>query len=76
MLTGEVFPVEKKTAIVDVNASLSDRVNCVFMGTSVRSGTALVLIVQTGKRTVFGQIAEPSSALRSPTEHSRWPSEA
>ncbi|MFN7894512.1 MAG: HAD-IC family P-type ATPase, partial [Pirellula sp.] len=25
VLTGEVFPVEKKTAIVDVNASLSDR---------------------------------------------------
>jgi Mg2+-importing ATPase len=58
VLTGEVFPVEKKTEKVDVNASLMERVNCVFMGTSVRSGTARVLIVQTAKATVFGQIAE------------------
>ena len=71
MLTGEVFPVEKKTAIVDVNASLSDRVNCVFMGTSVRSGTALVLIVQTGKRTVFGQIAEKLKLRPRETEFER-----
>ena len=58
VLTGETFPVEKKTGIVPVNASLADRTNCVFMGTSVRSGTARVLIIQTGKSTVFGQIAE------------------
>ena len=40
------------------NASLAQRTNCVFMGTSVGSGTAQVLIVQTGKATVFGQVAE------------------
>ena len=58
VLTGEVFPVEKKPSKVEVNASLMERVNCVFMGTSVRSGTARVLVVQTAKATVFGQIAE------------------
>lgn len=58
VLTGEVFPVEKKPAVVDVNASLMDRINCVYMGTSIRSGTAVMLIVQTGRSTVFGQIAE------------------
>jgi Mg2+-importing ATPase len=58
VLTGEVFPVEKKPGKVDANASLVERVNCVFMGTSVRSGTARVLIVQTAKATVFGQISE------------------
>ena len=58
VLTGEVFPVEKKPEPVEANASLDERTNCVFMGTSVRSGTARVLIVQTAKSTVFGQIAE------------------
>lgn len=58
VLTGETFPVEKKPATVPANASLAQRTNCVFMGTNVGSGTAQVLIVQTGKTTVFGQVAE------------------
>jgi Mg2+-importing ATPase len=58
VLTGETFPVEKKPATVLANASLAERTNCVFMGTSVGSGTAQVLIVETGKATVFGQVAE------------------
>ncbi len=58
VLTGETFPVEKKPATVPANASLTERINCVFMGTSVGSGTAQALIVQTGKATVFGQVAE------------------
>jgi Mg2+-importing ATPase len=58
VLTGETFPVEKTPGIVPAKASLTERTNVLFMGTSVRSGTAHVLIVQTGKSTVFGQIAE------------------
>src|SRR5512140_1954742 len=58
VLTGETFPAEKKSAVVPANASLAERINCVFMGTSVGSGTAQVLIVQTGKATAFGQVAE------------------
>ena len=58
VLTGETFPVEKKPGIVPATASLAERTNVVFMGTSVRSGTAQVLIVLTGESTVFGQIAE------------------
>ncbi len=58
VLTGETFPVEKEPAPVPTNASLAQRINCVFMGTSAASGTARVLIVQTGKATVFGQVAE------------------
>jgi Mg2+-importing ATPase len=58
VLTGETFPVEKTPGIVSAQAGLAERTNCVFMGTSVRSGTARVLIVQTGKSSVFGQIAE------------------
>jgi P-type Mg2+ transporter len=58
VLTGETFPVEKMPASVSANASLAQRTNCVSMGTSVSSGTAQALIVQTGKSTVFGQVAE------------------
>jgi Mg2+-importing ATPase len=58
VLTGETFPVEKGIAPVPANASLAQRTNCVFMGTSVSSGTARALIMQTGKATVYGQVAE------------------
>jgi P-type Mg2+ transporter len=71
VLTGETFPMEKKVEAVAANASLADRINCTFMGTSVSSGTAKVLIVETGKGTVFGQIAD-RLVLRAPeTEFER-----
>lgn len=71
VLTGEAFPVEKTPGIVPAEASLVERTNCVFMGTSVRSGTVHVLIVQTGKSTVFGQIAEHLSLRPAQTEFER-----
>jgi Mg2+-importing ATPase len=58
VLTGETFPVEKRPGVVAENAGLPDRTNVVFMGTNVRSGSARVLIVQTGAQTAFGQIAD------------------
>ncbi|HMN26993.1 MAG TPA: HAD-IC family P-type ATPase, partial [Caldilineaceae bacterium] len=58
VLTGETFPVEKEPGVVSADAGLAARTNCVFMGTSVRSGTARALIVQTGPATAFGQIAQ------------------
>lgn len=58
VLTGETFPVEKKAGPVPVNSSLAERTNCVFMGTNVRSGSALALVYATGSRSTFGQIAE------------------
>lgn len=71
VLTGEVFPVEKKAGKVEPHASLMERTQCVFMGTSVRSGTARVLIVQTAKSTVFGQIAERLKLRPEDTEFER-----
>jgi Mg2+-importing ATPase len=58
VLTGETFPVEKTPGVVTENVGLSERTNVVFMGTNVRSGSARVLIVQTGLQTAFGQIAD------------------
>lgn len=57
-LTGESFPVEKRPGTSAVAAALSDRAGCVFLGTSVRSGTAEVLVVATARDTAFGEIAE------------------
>ncbi len=71
VLTGESFPVEKKVGTAAADASLAGRTNCVFMGTNVRSGSAKALIVETGQRTAFGQIAG-SLNLRPPeTEFER-----
>jgi P-type Mg2+ transporter len=57
VLTGETFPVEKVAGVLPEKASLVERTNMVYMGTNVRSGNADVLVVQTGLKTAFGQIA-------------------
>ena len=56
-LTGESLPVEKTPGTKPADAALPQRSNCVYLGTSVRSGTADVLIVNTGLSTEFGSIA-------------------
>lgn len=71
VLTGETYPVEKKPGKVELNAVLHERTNCVFMGTSVRSGTAKVLITETGARTFFGQIAKRLTLRTPETEFER-----
>ncbi len=71
VLTGETFPVEKKPGVVAENAGLPDRTNEVFMGTNVRSGSATVLIVETGLNTAFGQIASRLTLRPPETEFER-----
>jgi len=68
VLTGETFPVEKHAAPTAAKATLAERTNCVFLGTSVGSGTARVLIVETGTATMFGQIADRLSLRPAETE--------
>ena len=58
VLTGETFPVEKEPGATPEDAGLAGRTNCVFLGTSVRSGTARALVVHTGSATAYGQIAD------------------
>lgn len=57
VLTGETFPVVKTPGVSDPCAPLARRANVVFAGTSVRSGTASVLIAKTGLHTEFASIA-------------------
>jgi P-type Mg2+ transporter len=56
-LTGESMPVEKHPGAVRADAPVAGRTNCALMGTSVRSGEATVLVVRTGRATMFGQVA-------------------
>ncbi|MCL4802774.1 MAG: magnesium-translocating P-type ATPase [Anaerolineae bacterium] len=71
VLTGETFPVEKTPGVVPENAGLSERTNTVFMGTNVRSGSARALIVETGRNTAFGQIADRLTLRPPETEFER-----
>ena len=71
VLTGETFPVEKKSGPTADKAALGERTNTVFMGTNVHSGEARVLIVQTGSRTIFGQIARRLTITPPETEFER-----
>jgi Mg2+-importing ATPase len=70
-LTGESFPIEKRPGAIAQDSRVSERSNAVFMGSSVRSGTARVLIVETGKRTAFGDIAARLRAKEPETEFQR-----
>ena len=56
VLTGESMPAPKSEITVTTPdaSSLSD---CAYMGTIVHQGSALAVVVQTGTRTAFGQIA-------------------
>jgi Mg2+-importing ATPase len=71
VLTGESYPSAKRPGAVAASALLSQRTNCVFLGTNVRSGTARCMVVATGGSTQFGGIAH-HLALRPPeTEFDR-----
>ena len=70
-MTGESFPVEKQPGVVPADAPLARRTNVVFLGASVRSGTAKVLVVETGRRTAFGAIAARLRAREPETDFAR-----
>jgi Mg2+-importing ATPase len=57
-LTGESFPVDKQPGVVPAAAALVERTNCVYQGTSVRSGSGRALVVKTGAATAYGAIAD------------------
>ncbi len=57
-LTGETYPVEKLAGTLKAETSLAQRINSLWMGTSVVSGNGKALVVFTGKETEFGKISE------------------
>jgi Mg2+-importing ATPase len=57
-LTGEAYPVEKYAGELGPQAhDLASATNAVFMGSSVLSGSASVIVVHTGRDTFLGGIA-------------------
>lgn len=69
-LTGESQPIEKLTAaLTDPDVPVGDRINMAYMGTLVTHGRGRGVVVATGTRTEFGQIA----ALLHATEEAETP---
>lgn len=71
LLTGETFPSEKAPGEVPEDSTTAERSNCLFMGTSVRSGTGTFLVIRTGSQTTLGEIAAPLAATPPETEFER-----
>jgi P-type Mg2+ transporter len=71
-LTGESLPVEKQV-VRERDAKLKgpDAPDLLFMGTSVVSGTATAVILETGPRTAFGAIAERLATRQPETDFER-----
>ncbi len=57
VLTGESLPVDKDPAPLPDDTPIADRRDSVFMGTTVATGTARVVVGATGMRTELGKIA-------------------
>ncbi len=70
-LTGESMPVEKTPAPALQPASPLELPNTCFLGSSVISGIARSVVVNTGSRTLFGAIAEKLAAQQEETAFDR-----
>lgn len=70
-LTGESYPADKLEGSLPKETPLRKRINCVFMGTFVISGTAKVLVLETGTNTELGKISNRLKHRVSETEFER-----
>jgi Mg2+-importing ATPase len=66
-LTGEAMPVEKEAALQATDQPVLEMAGLCFMGSSVVSGFATGIVLQTGRATYFGEIAERIVAADSAT---------
>ena len=71
-LTGESLPVEKfETREDDLHKPVAELRDICFLGTSVESGSATALVVETGFRTFLGSMAKSITAPPEPTSFDR-----
>ena len=70
-LTGETYPVEKSDAVVAAETPLAKRINALWMGTHVISGTGKAVVVLTGKETEFGKVSDRLTLRPQETEFER-----
>ena len=72
VLTGESFPAEKSASPSTSRVeALTERSDCLFLGTSVVSGTATAIVARTGTSTEYGAIAKRLVGRDPPTEFDR-----
>lgn len=55
-LSGESYPARKDPGILPPDTVLAKRTNCLWEGTSIISGEARALVIETGKQTLFGKL--------------------
>jgi len=68
LLTGEPYPVEKRALDLPAAATaLLNAANAVFMGTTVISGSATILVCRTSDQTQIGEIADSVMREAPPT---------
>ncbi|MBN9052414.1 MAG: HAD-IC family P-type ATPase, partial [Rhizobiales bacterium] len=70
-LSGETFPVVKAAGLSPPDAQIGQRANAVFTGTSVRSGTASMVVVKTGGNSEFASIAASIAHVAPETDFAR-----
>ncbi len=71
-LTGESLAVDKSVGDLPAGVhALADATNSVFLGTSVQTGIAEMLVVRTGRKTAMGAIADNLAARPPETEFAR-----
>ncbi len=72
MLTGEAYPVEKTPGdIAGADTGLSAAVNAAFMGSSVLSGSATLLVCRTGRASFLGEVSDTLRQPAAPTAFER-----
>jgi Mg2+-importing ATPase len=71
-LTGESYPAEKNSSPPASNdGTITDRPDCIFLGTSVVGGLATAIVAKTGGMTEYGRIAGKLAASEPETEFER-----
>ena len=65
LLTGESVAVEKDLALVEEYASIGDRKNMAFGGTTVMTGRGVGVVTATGQKTEVGMIAKAVATTES-----------
>ncbi len=66
-LTGESFPAEKRKDLLPEATPVAKRYNTVFKGTSIISGTAVVVALLTGKDSMLGKMETELGTIREET---------